>query len=161
MVCMKQRPRIARYRPVRRRRSFPGTSRPRPFLLTRNEAAFLQVLSAVADPCYRISCKVRLADIVMCSDRDWSRGHANRIAQKHIDFVVTDAASSRIVAAIELDDRSHQRRERQRRDIFINGLFQQMRVRLIRVPAAWRYDHLTVADFLAQAGLKVNVEIDC
>ncbi|MSR55933.1 MAG: DUF2726 domain-containing protein [Gemmataceae bacterium] len=73
--------------------------RPRHFLLTRNEAAFLRVLLMLVGHRYLISCKVRLADIITCSDADWKRGHANRIAQKHVDFVVSCAQSSRIVAA--------------------------------------------------------------
>ena len=145
----------------RRRRSTSTIFRPRHFLLTMNEAAFFRVLAAVIGDRYLISCKVRLADIITCGDRDWRRGHANRIAQKHVDFVVTDIRSSRIVAAIELDDRSHLRPERRSRDRFINDLFRKMRVRLIRVPASWEYDRASVANFLVRAGLEVKMEIDC
>lgn len=145
----------------RRRRSPSAIFRPRHFLLTKNEAAFFHVLAAVIGDRYLISCKVRLADIITCGDRDWRRGHANRIAQKHVDFVVTDIRSSRIVASIELDDRSHLRPERRSRDRFINDLFWKMRVRLIRVPASWEYDRASVANFLVRAGLEVKMEIDC
>ena len=125
-------------------------------MLTRNEAAFFSVLSAVVGHHYLISCKVRLADLVTCAERDRRRGHANRIAQKHVDFVITHVTSSRIVAAIELDDRTHMRPERRLRDAFLNNLFQQMRIRLIRVPASWQYDLETVTDHLTRAGLKVS-----
>jgi hypothetical protein len=118
-----------------------------------NEAAFFRVLTEVVGDRYLISCKVRLADIITCADRDWQRGHANRIAQKHVDFVVTHVMSSRILAAIELDDRSHMRPERRLRDAFMNDLFRQMHIRLIRVPASWQYDAGIIAEFLARAGL--------
>jgi hypothetical protein len=126
-----------------------------------NEAAFFRVLAAVVGDRYLISCKVRLADIITCCDRDWRRGHANRIAQKHIDFILTHVTSSRIIAAIELDDCSHLRPERRVRDRFVNDLFRQMQVRLIRIPASWEYDRATVSDFLARVGLEVKMEIDC
>src|ERR1019366_3060519 len=140
MVRMKYCRSMSRPRRTRRRRFRSGIFRPPPFLLTRNEAAFFTVLSAVVGNNYLISCKVRLADLVTCAERDWRRGHANRIAQKHVDFVVTHVASSRIVAAIELDDRTHAKPERRLRDAFLNDLFRQMRIRLIRVPASWQYD---------------------
>src|SRR5439155_4165307 len=104
--------------------------RPRHYLLTKNEAAFFRVLKTLVADCYQISCKVRLADLVTFEDAAWKRGHANRISQKHIDFVVSCANSSRIVAAIELDDSSHRRPERRARDALVNRLFRQIGLRL-------------------------------
>ena len=160
MVVVKKKHPTSRQRTIRRRRSPNAIFRPRPFLLTRNEAAFFRVLAAVVADRYLISCKVRLADIITCSDRDWRRGHANRIAQKHVDFILTHVTSSRIVGAIELDDLSHLQPERHVRDRFVNDLFRQMRVRLIRIPASWEYDRATVSDFLIRAGLEVTMQID-
>jgi hypothetical protein len=147
----------SRFRKRRRRQFRPRQVRfhPRQFLLSRNEVAFLRVLVSLVGHRYLISCKVRLADIITCSDADWKRGHANRIAQKHVDFVVSCAHSSRIVAAIELDDLSHQRPDRRQRDQFVNRLFSQMRVRLIRVPARWEYDRDEIANDFLEAGLNL------
>jgi hypothetical protein len=114
--------------------------------LTKNEAAFFRVLQSVIGGHFVISCKVRLADIVTCNDQDWKQGRANRISQKHIDFVIASADSSRIIAAIELDDRTHRRPERRRRDEFVDGLLKQIDVRLIRVPASWRYSRQSVEE---------------
>ena len=138
---------------TRRRRTGKSSYRPRRYLLTRNEAKFHRVLTAVLGAEYQISCKVRLADIITCSNRDWLRGAANRIAQKHVDFLVTRVASSRIVAAIELDDSSHRRANRRLRDAFVNNLFRRTRIRLIRVPASWSYDVESVVAHLLAAGL--------
>ena len=145
----------------RRRRPGPVVYQRRSFLLTRNETAFFRVLSPLFADCYRVSCKVRLADLVTCGDRDWQRGQANRISQKHIDFVVYCFASSRIVAAIELDDASHQLPERRARDAFVNRLFRQIGVRLIRVSAQWQYDGDRIAAQLVRAGLLVNERMGC
>ncbi len=152
MVRMKSRFHKRRHRQARPRQV---RFHPRHFLLSRNEAAFLRVLMTLVGHRYLISCKVRLADIITCSDADWKRGHANRIAQKHVDFVVSCAQSSRIVAAVELDDRSHQRPERRQRDLFVNRLFSRMRVRLIHIPARWEYDQETIANHFAAAGLNL------
>lgn len=152
MVRLKSRFRKRRCRQVRPRQV---RFHPRQYLLSRNEVAFLRVLVLLVGHRYLISCKVRLADIINCSDADWKRGHANRIAQKHVDFVVSCARSSRIVAAIELDDLSHQRPDRRERDQFVNRLFSQMRVRLIRVPARWEYDRDGIANYFSEAGLNL------
>jgi hypothetical protein len=140
----------------RRRQPPPVLYRPRNYLLTKNEAAFFRVLNLVIADCYQISCKVRLADIVTCADDDWKRGQANRISQKHIDFVVNWAESSRIVAAIELDDASHELPERRARDAFVNRLFRQIGVPLIRVPSQWNYDADRLAEQLMRTGLHVR-----
>jgi len=158
MVVMRKSVRARMNRRVRQRPSQRHVFQPRRFLLTRNEAAFCQVLMAVVGDRYLVSCKVRLADIITCSERDWRRGHANRIAQKHVDFVLTHVTSSQIVAAVELDDRSHLRPERRLRDVFLNDLFRRMRVRLIRIPASWHYDRATLTDFLVSAGMNVSAK---
>jgi hypothetical protein len=148
-----------RYRAHRRtttrrpRRNATSAYRPRRYLLSHNEAAFFRVLVSLIGNRYQISCKVRLADIVTCSDRDWNRGHGNRIAQKHLDFVLSCPMSSRIVAAIELDDRSHRNRLRQERDLFLNHLCSRMAVPLLRVPACWEYDRDRVATHFDMAGI--------
>jgi len=87
-----------------------------------------------------VAPKVRLADIVGCVERSPSVATLGRITQKHLDFVLIDASSSRIVAAIELDDASHGRPSVIRRDTFVNELMAQAGVPLLRVPAAARYD---------------------
>ena len=148
--------RSSKRRASRRRQPRPVLYRPRNYLLTKNEAAFFQILNAVVADCYQISCKVRLADIITCGDADWQRGQANRISQKHIDFVVNCADSSRIVAAIELDDASHKLPERRARDSFVNRLFWKIGVRLIRVPAQWEYDGDRITERLMRAGLFVR-----
>ncbi len=157
---MRKRVQTRRRRQVRCRGHQGAAYRPRRYLLTKNEAAFFRVLTTLVGDRYLVSCKVRLADIITCSQRNWQRGHGNRVAQKHIDFLVSYADSSRIVTAIELDDRSHDRPERRKRDAFVNHLFRKMGVPLIRIPASWNYDRKLVAPFLRQAGITVRLEID-
>jgi hypothetical protein len=117
--------------------------RPRDGLFTPTEARFLQALDAAVGGSHRVFGKVRLADIV---DVDSSVGRAawhsafNRISSKHVDFVVCDGDTLRLVAAIELDDASHDAPRRQRRDHFLERALAAAGVSLVRVPVAREYD---------------------
>ena len=63
----------------------------------------------------------------------------NKIKSKTIDFVITDI-NCKIKVCIELDDATHVRENRQERDIFIDTLFQQLDIKLIRVPVQSYYN---------------------
>lgn len=108
-------------------------------LLSRGELAFYRVLYRVLPRQCGIAIKPRLADIVKCPDHLWETAHGRRLSQKHVDFVLYDLETTRIVAVIELDDRSHDRIERQRRDRFLDAVLRSTRVPLMRVRAASRY----------------------
>lgn len=108
-------------------------------LLSDGELAFFRTLEQAVAPAHLIAPKVRLGDIVGCSERDWQRGYGPRISAKHVDFVIADRATTRILAAIELDDASHDRPERRSRDAFLNHTLDAAGIPLIRVPAAAQY----------------------
>lgn len=114
--------------------------RSRHYLLTRNELAFFRALKKSLGDRWLLFVKVRLADVVTCSDSLWDKGPGRRIAQKHLDFVVCHPRSLRIIAAIELDDRSHARLDRRQRDAFLNRLFGTAGIPLLRYPARFVYD---------------------
>ncbi|MBI3823646.1 MAG: DUF2726 domain-containing protein, partial [Planctomycetes bacterium] len=76
------------------------------------------------------------------------REPGRKIAQKHVDFVLCERASSRIVLVIELDDRSHHRPERKRRDLFINQLFRDADILLLRHRAQCYYQPTALKKFL-------------
>jgi hypothetical protein len=86
-----------------------------------------------------LALKVRLADVIYCTDRTWSRGYGQRISQKHLDFVLYDTATTRILLAIELDDRSHEKAHRKARDEFVDRSLDAAGVPLLRVRAAATY----------------------
>ena len=120
-------------------------------LLSRGEMAFHgPLLEAVAGK-YLVMCKVRLADIITCSQTNWYQGWGGAIAQKHIDFVLCDPVTTRFILAIELDDRSHERPDRRRRDAFVNQVMADAAVRLIRFQARAHYCVPTLTDALGNA----------
>jgi hypothetical protein len=108
-------------------------------LLTKAELAFYETLREVVGDRFTVCIKVRLADVIGCADEVWKLGYGRLIAQKHLDFVLVDPATTRVVVAIELDDRSHTHPRRQARDLFLDRAMRTAGVPLLRVPAASRY----------------------
>ena len=110
-------------------------------LLTPAERHFFYSLERRLPPGYRLSFKVRLADVVTvrCArgGRQFWRAFGP-IAQKHLDFVVCDADFCPVLA-VELDDASHGRADRARRDRFVDRAMASAGVPLVRVRAARAY----------------------
>jgi hypothetical protein len=107
-------------------------------LLTHNERDFYKALCAVVRG-YAILAKVRLVDLIGADDRHkfW-QANFRRVCSKHIDFVVCDS-DLRPILAIELDDLSHQREDRRRRDSDINQLFAAVSFPLLRIAVQDQY----------------------
>jgi hypothetical protein len=66
--------------------------------------------------------KVSLDDMfyAQSGDRGANVGWRNRIARKHVDYLLCDPGSMRPVLGIELDDASHERAAREARDQFVD-----------------------------------------
>ncbi|EMY3517279.1 DUF2726 domain-containing protein, partial [Escherichia coli] len=54
------------------------------------------------------------------------------VSQWHVDVVIVERCSFSIVAAVELDDASHLRPERRRRDILLEEVLRQAGIPLLR-----------------------------
>lgn len=109
-------------------------------LLTPSELKFYNVLKMAMPNHLSIMMKVRMGDIITCSDADWRAGWGPRISAKHIDFVLIDRHTTKIILGIELDDRTHQtNKDRIERDKFVNKAFEVARVPLLRVPTSGYY----------------------
>ena len=109
-------------------------------ILTKAEIHFFKTLQDAVPSSCAIAPKVRMADIITCTDANWARGYGAKISSKHIDFVLYDRGTFEIKLAIELDDSSHQKSDRQKRDQFVNESFRAAQVPLLRVPTSSRYD---------------------
>ncbi|MBL9122033.1 MAG: DUF2726 domain-containing protein [Planctomycetaceae bacterium] len=118
-------------------------------LLSRGEMAFYRVLRKAIGRRFHIAFKVRLADLVTCSEQAWAAGFGHMIARHHIDFVLCDYRSMDVVAAIELDDRSHARNKRVSRDRFIDDALASAGIPLIRIRAAARYNATELCESIA------------
>lgn len=123
-------------------------------LFTPAERSFLGALEQATEHRWRVMGKVRLAD-VLHPQKGLSRSAyfqaLNRIAQKHIDFVLCDPQTLRVVGVIELDDRSHERADRQRRDDLVDGALAAADIPILRVPVQSGYKVADLRQKVAQA----------
>lgn len=113
-------------------------------LLSPAEQTFFEVLSKVIDQDkYHISLKPRLADLIRpknnTKDREWW-SHFGKIKSKHVDFAVMEKIDARIKGVIELDDASHRRYDRQKRDKFVDKALQQAGIPILHYPCLHKYD---------------------
>lgn len=100
------------------------------YLLTQTELKFYKLLKQITDELNLIICpQVPLYEIVKNIDyKDF-----NKIQSKSIDFVITET-NLKIKFCIELDDYSHKQEKRIKRDEFVNKLFEDLNIKLIRIP---------------------------
>jgi hypothetical protein len=115
------------------------------------EARFFRVLRLVAADDYIICPKVRLGDILFVTRPNENRGALNRIAARHLDFLVCDASSLKPVLGVELDDSSHRRAEAAETDRFKDAVFRAATLPLLRVPVRESYEVAQIAAMVQQA----------
>lgn len=112
-------------------------------LLTQGELAFLRVLRGLIPCGVCINFKVRVADIIQVapgtSRQRWSAAF-NKIQSKHVDFVLCDSDSIKILCVIELHDKSHNTQKRTVRDNFIRHALASGAVPFIEVKASRMYN---------------------
>lgn len=107
-------------------------------LMTAREQRFFRRLLRETDGTRWYLCpQVRVADIVQLSPRIRPRTRAwwqlfRMTSQWHCDVVIVDRQTFSIVAAVELDDASHAKPQRQRRDILLNEVLRQAGIPLFR-----------------------------
>lgn len=131
-------------------RSGPEYAR-RESLFTAAEFRFLQVLRKAVPDGLEIFAKVRVADVIQpvegLDPKAW-RAAFHKITAKHFDFVLCDRETGQIACAIELNDRSHERKERLERDKLIARACAEAGLPLVTVPVARDYDLEALCDGL-------------
>jgi hypothetical protein len=111
-------------------------------LFSAAERSFLGVLDSAVGPEYRVFGKVRVADVASVRSglgNAARQGALNRIAAKHFDFVVCRATDMAVVAAIELNDRSHASQRAQARDDLLANVCRAIQLPLLTVAAKPAY----------------------
>ena len=119
-------------------------------LFSEAERSFLGVLDQAVGADYRIFGQVRVADVVEvhgAKDGAARQSALNKINSKHFDFLLCDKASLAVVAAVELDDDSHSRKDRNR---FLNELCAGIGLPLIREKAHQAYTVAKVKEDIAK-----------
>ncbi len=112
-------------------------------LTSKTETLFYHALCEAVGGRYIVFSKVRIADVLTPKKGIYNRAHWQRafnlIAQKHFDFVLCDPEDLSFKYVIELDDKSHDRKDRQRRDAFVGEACTSAALPLIRFRAASNY----------------------
>lgn len=119
-------------------------------LFTPAERNFLFVLDEVIKKKgsdYRVFGKVRIADIIKPSKhlpkKMWNKLFW-AISSKHVDYLLVDRESLEPILAIELNDKSHKRKDRMGRDEMVGKAFASAKIPLLWVKASRRYNRATL-----------------
>ena len=105
------------------------------------ELSYYRVLTSVIGPRATVCAKVRLSDVLFVARPHENRAYFNRIAQRHIDFLLCESSTMRPVLAIELDDSTHDRPDRIESDAFLDEALQAAGLPILRVVPKPAYTH--------------------
>jgi hypothetical protein len=111
-------------------------------LMTPAERLFFTSLEQAIGGHFRLFSKVRLADIVKVKaggDRGSWQAAFNAIQSKHVDFLAVEPVGMEIKFVVELDDRSHQKQNRQNRDEFVDQVLTGAGIPIFRFAARSSY----------------------
>ena len=128
-------------------------------LFTPAERSFFGLLESLDYDGVTIASKVRLADIFGVKKGlergGWQRAF-NRIAAKHVDFLLIQSSDGRPILGIELDDSSHKEEKTVIRDSFVDSVFSSAGLPILHVPARGSYDpkelHRQIDEAIARRG---------
>mgnify|MGYP002623674230 CR=1 FL=1 len=116
------------------------------------ELNFYRVLQTAVSNWATILVKVSLGDLFYAQTGDFGQNQAyrNKIDRKHVDFLLCDPHTMRPILGIELDDKSHQRTDRQKRDRFVDKVFVAARLPLVHIPVKNGYPTEKLNQYLQQ-----------
>ena len=110
------------------------------YLLTRTEYIFFKILKPACDNADIMICpKVRLEDLAEVTDKANLYKWRGYIKSRHVDFILTDNKLN-VLAAIELDDSSHNSKKVQNTDTFKNNFFKKIGIPLFRIRTGQDYN---------------------
>ena len=111
----------------------------RNYIMTTTELKFYKELKKVTDKNnMTIFAQVNLERIINTKNDEYK--YRNKIKSRTIDFVIVSNKNCKIICAIELDDYTHNYKERIERDKFINGLFEKTNLPLLRIKVSNYYN---------------------
>jgi predicted RNA-binding Zn-ribbon protein involved in translation (DUF1610 family) len=105
---------------------------------------------------------VKLSDLFYAKTGDFgkNRSYTNKIDRKHVDFLLCDPKTLKPILGIELDDKSHQRADRQERDDFVNHVFEAANLPLVHVSVQRGYSQSELKSKISAylSGKQINNE---
>ena len=141
---------------------------PQESLLSDAERDFFGVLQIAVGSQALIFPKMRLEDVIRVFDPQQEHFYRKRIANYHVDFVLSDPVSSKPLVGIELDDKSHETPIQQRRDQFKNQVFGVAVLPLLRFSVKASFDvdtirtrietYMPVAPLCPKCGVRMEIK---
>lgn len=117
--------------------------------LSQAELSFYHVLKTAIGERAVICPKVGIAEVLFVAQPHVNQAYRAKIVQKHLDFVLCHPKTMHPLVAIELDDASHNRPDRQARDEFVNEACHVAGLPLVHVPVRHAYQTRDLAEQLA------------
>ncbi|MFZ5986804.1 MAG: DUF2726 domain-containing protein [Bacillota bacterium] len=114
--------------------------------LTDTECSFYHSLKLYLGEKAIICPKVGLKDIFFIGKgvgKDYMK-YFNKIAKKHVDFLLCDPSTMKPLCGIELDDISHTNKKSYNRDLFIEKVYKDANFKLIRISSKSGYTHIEI-----------------
>jgi very-short-patch-repair endonuclease len=115
---------------------------PRQELFTPAERSFFGVLEQAVAGRFRVMGKIRLGDLIQPAkgfSHSQRTGAWNRIHQKHVDFVLCQTDTLSVAGVVELDDATHQRKDRSDRDAFVDKVLSTAGIPIVHFAARKGY----------------------
>lgn len=110
-------------------------------VLTHNELNFYQSLINIMPSNIYLLSKVRLLDIIEPDETGKrSFGARQKINSRHVDFLLIEKTTSKILGVIELDDSTHQKSSRKKADLFLNNVLEQANIPIKRFSVQKAYN---------------------
>ena len=132
--------------------SSPLPFRIRDDFLSPAEASFFHTLKSMTKDYFVIFSKVSLGEIFYVTHPDVNYSERNRIDRKHVDFLICDPSTLSPQFGIELDDSSHQRADRQKRDAFVDQVFHEAGLPILHIPVIRNgYNQQELGELFAKA----------
>lgn len=114
------------------------------YLLTKNEWSFYkELLKEIDQEKQVIIAKIRLADLIEVDTAKTEQSerlkYFQKISQKHIDFGICKKENLEVIKLIELDDSTHNSKERMERDFFVDKALKKCGYIVIHVNSIEEY----------------------
>lgn len=124
-------------------------------LMTRTEATFFNKLNVAVSERYFVFPQVHLSALLdhRVKGQDW-RIAFRHINGKSVDFVLCDKVNLKPVYAVELDDYTHEKRDRAERDAEVERIFLEAQLPLVRFKNA-----NVTSDEIIQALMKARIQV--
>jgi hypothetical protein len=110
------------------------------------ELRFAEALEQAIPKGMKLCHKPRLGDLLSCDSAGMKRGDHNKVNCKHVDFLLVSADDYSFQLAIELDDRSHEKRKTRQRDAFVDAALDSAGIPILHVRCSARYDVQELAE---------------